>query len=428
MRLPTFSFIRLPALLSLLFILPLTGCGEDKKTAVLWTDRPEFALYADRFNAAQEEFKIETRYFPSVAERLTAAEGGKGEEKKPDILAGSWLKSAATRRLFRPLDVFFKEGDLDQTAFYPSLLEPGRIDGKQYLLPVSFNLPALIFSRDHSPLLSNPFTIDLGELERLRRGVNLGDAGGYSRMGFSPAWDDEFLFQTAVLYDAAFREAGSPPLSWDEAALTRALERVRRWSRETNGGFQGEDDFSFKYFYDPPAKLIAAGRILFSYMKSSEFFILPQEQRANLDFRWLAGENRIPLAEDSVYYGISRRPAAKKAAAAFTRWFFREDTQRLLLEVSKQYRVNETLFGIGSGFSGMRTVTEQVFPQFYPTLLGHMPPEAFLAPPNILPRDWTALKERVILPYLREEARREGPPARSLERRLTDWLRLNRGL
>jgi hypothetical protein len=58
-----------------------------------------------------------------------------------------------------------------------------------------------------------------------------------------------------------------------------------------------------------------------------------------------------------------------------------------------------------------------------------MPPEDFLSPPNILPRNWTAIKERVILPYLHDRIRHETKnDIRSLERRLSDWARLNRDL
>jgi hypothetical protein len=57
-----------------------------------------------------------------------------------------------------------------------------------------------------------------------------------------------------------------------------------------------------------------------------------------------------------------------------------------------------------------------------------MPPEDFLSPANILPRNWTSLKERVILPYLHDRihsaSREEIAP---LERRIADWDRLNRG-
>jgi hypothetical protein len=114
---------------------------------------------------------------------------------------------------------------------------------------------------------------------------------------------------------------------------------------------------------------------------------------------------------------------------AFTQWFFLDDTQRHLMEVSREKRLTETFFGIGNGFSALRTVTEHIFPQFYPNLLGHMPPEDFLSPPNILPRSWTAIKDRVILPYLHDRIRNESRNTiRSLERRLSDWSRLNRGL
>jgi hypothetical protein len=58
-----------------------------------------------------------------------------------------------------------------------------------------------------------------------------------------------------------------------------------------------------------------------------------------------------------------------------------------------------------------------------------MPPEDFLSPPHILPRNWTAVKERVILPYLHDRIHQDNHnDIRPLERRLTDWLRLNRGL
>ena len=75
----------------------------------------------------------------------------------------------------------------------------------------------------------------------------------------------------------------------------------------------------------------------------------------------------------------------------------------------------------------MRTVTEQVFPQFYPDLLGRMPPQEFFSPANILPSNWIALKEQAILPYLNDRVRQ--PNSRDvipLERRIAEWQRVNR--
>ncbi|AEF86181.1 putative lipoprotein [Treponema primitia ZAS-2] len=401
----------------------LDSCAlQSSNTAVLWTDKPEFALYAEYFNANQDIYKIETRYFESPAQKLTDNDGS-----YPDIVVGSWLKSAATRNLFQPLDSFFKKNQISRESFYPPLLALGNIDGKQYLLPVAFNIPALVFSRDKGTLLSNPFTISLEEIREIGKTYNIESNGIYSRMGFSPAWNDDFIFVSAVLFGASFREAS--PLEWDSRALEGSLSFIQDWIQEANTSIQAEDDFSFKYFYDPPAKLAQSGRILFFHMGSSEFFTLPQERRASLDFRWIAGKDTIPLSEDMVYYGIFRNSRAKKAAEAFTEWFFKEETQRLFLEAGKNNRLNETRFGIANGFSALRTVTERIFPQFYPSLLGRMPPETFLTPPNILPRNWMAMKERVILPYLHDRIRSANQgEIRSLDRRLTDWARLNRGL
>jgi ABC-type glycerol-3-phosphate transport system substrate-binding protein len=394
------------------------GLGEST-TAVLWTDRPEFAVYVEDFNAGQDRYKIEVRYFASPAQKLT----DNGEY--PDIAAGSWLKSASTRTLFRPLDALFKDS-LDPAAFYPRLLALGRIDDKQYLLPVSFNLPALVFSRETGDLLSNQFVIGLEEIKSAGKAYNLETEGAFSRMGFSPAWDNEFLFVTAMLFKASFREAA--PLAWDANALNRAVLYIRQWIEEANTGIKAEDDFVFKYFFDPPAKLVTGGRILFTYMDSSAFFTQREEQLSNLDLRWISEGDAIPLSEDMTFIGICKDGKAQKAAMAFTQWFFQEETQRAFLEKTRAYRLNETSYGIANGFSALRTVTENVFPQYYPRLLGRMPPEAFLSPPNILPRNWTAIKERVILPYLHDRIRSAFPDtARSLERRLTDWYRINQG-
>lgn len=402
----------------LFLLLPLSCRFFEPTTAALWTDRPEFALYAASFNAGQDRYTVEIRYVESLAQKL------KDTKETPDIIVGSWLKSAATRRLFRPLGYLFKQELLSESAFYPHLLALGSIAEAQYLLPVSFNLPALVFMRGNGQVLSNPFTIGLAELKDAGMAHNREQNGVYTQMGFSPAWDTEFLYVAASLFDADFQEGD--PLVWDGDALDQAVGYLREWV-QSNAGIRGEDDFVFKYFYEPPAVRILSGRILFTYMNSAEFFTLPPERRGNLDFRWIAEHDVIPLSEETVYYGHYKKGKARKAAEAFTQWFFTAETQGLLLETAKRQRLNETLFGIAGGFSALRGVTEQAFPRFYPGLLGHIPPASLLTPPRILPHTWTDLKERVILPYLVEKIRAPDPTAvRPLEKQIADWYRVNK--
>jgi ABC-type glycerol-3-phosphate transport system substrate-binding protein len=397
--------------------LSLLSCQNGGRTATLWTDRSDFAIYADYFNSVQDLYKVEVRYFDSLARELTVA------SSYPDIVAGSWLKSADTRSLFLPLENFFKNRSLSAEDFYPRLLALGKIEDRQYLLPVAFNIPALVFAREKGNLLSSPFTIGLEEIKELGGEFNAEGNGTYTRMGFSPAWDDEFLLIAARLFNIDFREAA--PLSWNTPALDGAVDYLRTWIDQANGSIRQLEDFTFKYFFDPPAKLVLSGRILFTYMESDEFFTLAEDRRSSLDFRWIAERNSIPVQEDAVYYGICKRGPSRKAAGAFTAWFFQAETQRRLLELSRDKRMNESFFGIGGGFSALRSVTEQIFPRFYPGLLGHMPPEEFLSPPSVLPRNWDSLKDRVILPYL-QDAIRSGNRGFSLERRIGDWSRFYR--
>jgi len=401
-------------------VMGLASCRAGSRTAVLWTDRPEFAFYAGFFNAAQDDFKIEVRYFESVAQRLAA--GG----EHPDIVAASWLRSASTGVIFRPVDSLFSRNGLDRASFYQPLLSLGAVGRRQYLLPVNFNVPAIVFPRELSEGHSNPFVIEMEELKERSRAHNAIVNGAFTRMGFSPLSNPEFLFLTASFFGTGFRDAS--PVSWDDQAMENAVEWIRQWIVQTNTSIQMEDDFASKFYFEPPENLVNSGRVLYIHMNSSRFFTLPEERRRNLDFRWITTHEMIPLNEQSVYFGIHRRTRARGAADAFALWFFTPETQRTLMEEKRRRRLNETSFGIAGGFSAMRTVTEQVFPQFYPALLGRMPPNSFLAPVNILPHNWVVIKERVILPYLQDRARgSDGNGARSLERRVSDWYRLNRG-
>ncbi|MCL2211837.1 MAG: extracellular solute-binding protein [Treponema sp.] len=399
------------------------SCSDDK-AAQIWTDRGEFALYAEYFNNAQNQYKVSVRFVESPAAELLSS-SGMGKKDVPDIVAASWLKNSSTGSYFKSLEGLFGANKLSRSIFYPRLLAIGRIDRNQYLLPVSFNIPALIFSRGRDQELSNQFTIDFDEIKALSKNFNIISRGVYTRMGFSPLWDDDFLFASSFLSGTSFREAN--PLAWDSSALERSMAFINNWTNEINTSTQAEDDFTFKYFFEPPEKLIQSGRILFHYMESSKLFLLSEESKNALDFRWVMEQDRIPLTEDSVYMGIPKKAKSQKAARAFIQWFFRIENQRRLLEYSRTNRINENIFGICGGFSALTSVTEQIYPLFYPELLGRMPPSEYYTLPNVLPANWVVIKERVILPYLHDRARKErAEDTYPLERRLSDWMRMNR--
>jgi len=401
----------------LLLAVSFVSC-DDNKTAQIWTDRSEFALYGELFNAVQNQYKVAVKYVEFPAMELK-------KQNSPDIIVASWLKNGSTGSNFKSLNNLFGNKKLSRNTFYPKLLSVGRIERNQYLLPVSFNIPALIFSKSRGQYLSNQFTVDFDEIKKLSKEYNSISRGVYTRMGFSPLWNDNFLFSTAVLFGASFRDAN--PLAWEPAALEKSMVFISNWTNEINTNTQAEDDFTFRYFFEPPEKLIQSGRILFSYMGSNDLFLLTEESKNQLDFRWVMEQNKIRVTEDLVYLGIPKRVKTKSAAKAFIIWFFKVENQRRILEYSTVNRINENIFGICGGFSALGLVTEQIYPLFYPELLGRMPPSEYFTNPNALPANWLIIKERVVLPYLRDRARKERadetPP---LERRLADWTRMNR--
>lgn len=394
----------------------LISCGGNN-VAQIWTDHPEFALYGEYFNTVQNKYKVTVRYFEYPVEEL-----GKSNSTA-DIIVGSWLKNTSTRTYFKSLDNIFSAKKLSRSVFYPLLLAIGRIDRNQYLLPVSFNIPALIFSKDRERELSNSFTIGFDEIKELSKSYNTEAKGAYTRMGFSPLWNDNFLFTAAVLSGASFREAS--PLNWDSSALNYSIEYIYNWTHEINTNNQAEEDFTFKYFFEPPEKLIQSGRIFFSYMESRNFFTLSDVNRNNLDFRWITEQNRIPITEDMIFLGILKKAKSTRAAKAFIQWFFQPENQRLLLEYCRINRISQNVFGICDGFSALTPVTEQIFPHFYPELLGRMPPSEYLLPPNELPANWAVIKEKIILPYLAEESRSGNTGKNSLEKQISDWVRMH---
>jgi len=398
--------------------LVLSSCGAaNARPAVIWTDSPELALYAELFNASQSSYRMAVEWKADLAEAL------KAPGPSPDLVVGRYLKASGSRDRFQALDYLFGELTVNQAAFYPALLAEGNSGGRQLLLPVSFDLPAIVYRQGGVANASGSFLLGLEDLRKESAAFNQSKSGAYTRMGFSPRWDPDFLVTTAWALGAAFREGR--PLAWNEEGLDRAVASLRSWSAGTNGSATAEDDFQFKYLYTPPYKYVAEGRALFAYMKASDLFLAPQEKRAGLDYRWYAEAGLIPVSPNVVNAGIPRAARDKSAAETFLKWFYSEEGQKAMLEAARTTRSMEGSFGIAGGFSAVRTVTERVFPQYYATLVGHLPPAEGLSVPGALPADWPRLESSVVSGWLLDATSRPqaGRPGEELAARLAQYLK-----
>ncbi len=397
----------------LLLTILLSGCSLfSNDVATLWTNQPEFAAFVEMFNTSQSRYKIEIAYRALPAQSLTA--GG----KSPDLVIGDRLSSANIIGSFGPLDQILGKSEIDTSLFYQGLLATGKHDGRQILLPISFNLPVMLYQKSATQAQDKQSLLTLEEILKQSKEFAKKSKDSFKVMGFSPLWSPGFMFSAAELLGADFHQTTRGNLAWDDQNLQKTIKQLRSWVKEADGGPQEESTFRDKYLYDPVYKLLDSGRILYYYTTLTKFYDLPEAKRKSIEFRWLGESSKIPVSEDILYAGVPSHSRNKTAAYAFLKWFFKPDTQSQLLDLVRYDRIKT--FGIGNGFSALSVVNERDYPQYYPALLGKIPPPNYLVYPKSLPNDWSDLKANVILPWMQGEVLAT-ESQQKLEERLKAW-------
>ena len=407
----------------------------EQEIGVIWSDNVEFAWYCELFNASQGDHRFVVEYKKNIVDDLLSS------EEVPDIIVSSFVNVSATRASFRKMDRLLTK--MDASLFYEELLELGKVDSSQYLLPVSFNLPCLIFSIKNTHLLQNSFTISLDDLKQISPRFNSKSRGLYTKMGFAPRWEGEAMYLAMQGMDVNFEEKilavqnendtsqdgelREYIFKWDEAKLQDAINYLKKWTGEVNGSAEEEEDFKFKYLYNAPYILIENNFCAFYYMPTNRLFSTAQEKMKNLDFRYMEVNGKIPCKDDVLYMAITKESKNVKGTEAFVKWFYSPKTQEVLLNKKMTTSFLREEFGIAGGFSAIRQVTDEIFPKYYPLLLSHLLPYDSLKVPSILPNNWNELKEKILMPYLEEATRvkAEGKTSyelKSLDQRVTEWV------
>ena len=388
--------------------------GPASHKAVLWTDNPEFISYVEMFNSAHDKLKIEPVYKKDPAKALIKT------RKYPDIVVGSYLNSPQVIDNFKKTNSLFRKNKIDKNSFYKELLSKGTKGGKQLVMPVSFNMPALMFRRgDVSHNISN-FMLTYDNVIEISKTFNVNKKKGIS--AFSPMWNTNMLYYNAVMNNADFKASGNKNISYNINGIEESLKETRTFINDILGGIAKDKLFEEKHLYKPSENLINEQRIFFAYTDLRDFYAIGQQKRERLNFRWLAKNNKIPVCDDIIYAGIPKSASNKKGAETFLIWLFDYSTQENIMEAGKSKRIRS--FGISSGFSSMRTVNEQVFPKHYPLLVGHIPPHNMLVFPAPLPVEWEEIKASIIKKWLYREA---GNPKTTsdLDAAIRDWYKFN---
>ncbi|HZK20555.1 MAG TPA: hypothetical protein VFC68_07510, partial [Treponemataceae bacterium] len=276
------------------------------------------------------------------------------------------------------------------------------IDNKQYLLPVSFNLPAVVFSAKNEQSIPDTYMLSLEQIRDTAALFNtVKNDDIYTKMGFAPRWIPEFLYQSLKIMGANFSES-SDVFSWDTKAVENTVAFLQDWTKNYNTSTTAEQDYQFKYLYTQELDWISSDRSLFTYTTSSELFHLSSEKLDLLDYRWIHNDTTICIDDAIISMGIYKYSQNIPAAEHFIIWFMNEENQKSLLQAKEELNLYTKTFGIADGFSSIQSVNERVYPIFYKNLFGKLPIADYLQPPNILPGKWESIKERVIIPYIVE--------------------------
>ncbi len=413
-------------LLAAVFPLLLASCaGGRDDPLVIWSERAEMASCIELFNATHD-IKAVLVYKDSVARSLPPAR----DEQLPDLVIGSWLKTSSLKKNFSPLEKFFSQNKLSRSAFYANLLGYGSVGGTQYLIPVSFNLPAVVFDEANASFVKGSHILTLNQIwEADAEFSKADDKGVYQNMGFAPSWDQDFLYFAAKARGAAFAEGGST-FTYNREALDSTVSYLRNWTLSNHNSSSDEQDFKFRYLYRPESKWLSEGRSLFTYMNSREFYTMDDDLDSRLSFRWVSNGSGIMIEDDMVCIGLYRKARNPNKAEIFVEWFFQEESQKAMMERYRNMALDTHEFGIAGGFSSIKSVNAVLFPVFYHELLGNMPLEDQLILPEALPSRFSIFKDKIIIPFLMENCQAD-PPAegqaekarKSLDDYIADWSR-----
>ncbi len=381
-----------------------TACAPAPLT--LWTDTPEIVTAVEHYNALGDV--VELVYVSDVASELRIT------QEVPDLVIAEYIEHSTTATDFEPLDRIVRRAE---DRFYPALLESGRSEGRQHLLPVSFALPIVYYLKDESTFESE-LTITIEEMQAESTSFDQSVEGIYSRLSYSPVWEPEFLYQFARLSGFTVTEGESSEPVWAFRSLVESVTEARLWV-DGHGGPDESRRFADRYLYDPQEQLIRRGRVRYGYADSSSFLSLSDARRDGLAFRWLGTEDNILVLENIVYAGIPADSRNKAAASEFLQTLVTPEFQRAVLESAASKRVRS--FGFANGFSSLWEVNERILPEFVPEIEELVPGARSLVFPPPSPRFWGYILDEVVKPWLVRETLGQ-PQARDLEQSVRAWL------
>ena len=374
-----------------------TSCSRPTEPLVVWSNVPEVSFVVERYNFLHDT-DARFRFVENLTQALTQ------ERPEADLVIGRWVNPPPVNALME-----------DRESYAASLDLPSEIDGgpSEALLnsgpqwvPLSFSLPTLVMrpGTDVSDSAVSATLADLGALYR----------ADTPPVHFAPLSNPETMYalHRSLGFVPSVASDGSP--AWDSARLGAAMDAVRSWQEEFNGGNAAESVYVERYLYEDRFRQLDKNRVSVVYMPSNELFTRRFFDERRYDFRWLSGtDGTITANEDVVYGGVPDSSTRRAAAVRMLSWLTTTQAQVDFMRAKIEARVDS--FGFLDGFSTLTATNRAMERELYPELAGRIPGTAALQFSGALPRYWDEARRDVVEPYLRNNTEPE---------RLTDALEL----
>ncbi len=371
-------------LLSLFFL----SCSKEK-TAVLWSSNREAANIVELFNISESEYKIIFKFKEDLAASFLEA------EKKPDIIIGEDLQNYNIKSALINLNYFFNKTSNEKNIINQALLNGSYFNNQLSLIPISYALTAVVFKKNTKKIDRTMASLELKQMQIYSAAFN---NDNFKRKGFSPFWDNDFIYAFLSHYQSSFTATESQDLKWDKEKLATAMNILEEWNM-SNGGSEIMRDFNNKYLYDNRIKILKEERILFTTMSTSEFMLLPDSANKDLDFLYISNQfNMNPI--ERIYAGINKKTNAAKPALAFLSWLLNIESQTLIIKSSINRK--EGTFGLFGGFSSINSVNSDIFPLYYPRLRGKIPEPEYIMSNLERPFDFNTIKDELITSWVQK--------------------------
>ena len=381
----------------LFFLILLFSCSffSPPQKITLWTQCPEIIPFIERYNASQNNFKIEVTYFASLPLELLTS------EKAPDLVLAEYLSAPEIATRLQSLQDLLKPGIIDPELFYQELLASHRFNNNQVCLPFNFHLPLIVYRQGLFAKQADG-TLSVELLKELGLALNKRNRTEIAALGFAPHYNTDFPIYLAELYQVQFRSDPATILSWDEKAFTSFLAAYADWIKQNTSNLAQELDFIDLFLYEPPYKIISDKhgdypRLSCYITLDKNFFYLPTSATQDLEFAWLSKDNKVLAADKVLGWGIPQKAINRPGAQDFLKWIYSPSNQALLM--AQQKEINPFCFGLVGGFSALKVVNERELSKLEPRLAERLPrAEQIIFFPS-LPYDWDKIKKDILIPW-----------------------------